>query len=120
MQDFDQDPPKVQQSVPSPQKNEGMLSSRPSFATCMNVFGEVWTTHKNLGSSSTSSKGQTPRFHTLRFVQGMETKLDEHKKATTMFQQVIKYNVQMTNIFLRLSNMEIKNKQIIKEKDRSV
>jgi hypothetical protein len=53
-------------------------------------------------------------------VQGMETKLDEHKKTTIMFQQAIKYNVQMTNTFLRLSNMEIKNKQIIKEKDRFV
>ncbi len=37
-----------------------------------------------------------------------------------MFQQAAKYNVQMKNILLRLSNIEIKNKQIIKEKDKSV
>jgi hypothetical protein len=57
----------------------------------MNVFGEVWTAHKSLGSLSTSSKGQTPKFHTPRFMQGMEVELDEHKKTTTMFQQVDKY-----------------------------
>ncbi len=37
-----------------------------------------------------------------------------------MFQQTTKYNVQMTNIFLRFSNLEIKNKHIIKEKDKFV
>ncbi len=52
----------------------------------MNVFGEVWTTHKSLGSLGTSSKGQTPRFHTLGFVQGIETELDEHKIVATIFQ----------------------------------
>jgi hypothetical protein len=36
-----------------------------------------------------------------------------------MFQQAIKYNVQMTYIFLRLYDLEIKNKQIIEKKDRS-
>jgi hypothetical protein len=37
-----------------------------------------------------------------------------------MFKHVTKYNVHMTNIFFRLFDMEIKNKQIIKEKDRYV
>jgi hypothetical protein len=41
MQDFDQDPSKVQQYVSSLQKNEGMLPSKTSSTTCMNVFGEV-------------------------------------------------------------------------------
>jgi hypothetical protein len=39
----------------------------------------------------------------------MEVELDEHIRATTMFQWAKKYNVQMTNILLRLSDMEIKN-----------
>jgi hypothetical protein len=83
------DPLEVQQCVPSLQKNnEGMLPSKPSFTTSTNVFGEIWIAHKNLGSSCTSSKGQTPRFHTPRFVQGIEAKLDEHKRAASMFQQV--------------------------------
>jgi hypothetical protein len=97
-----------------------MLSSKPSFTTSMNVFREAWTAHKSLGSLGTNSKGQTPRFHTLRFVQGIEAKLDEHKRTITMFQQVAKYNVQMTTILLRLSDMEIKNKQIIEENNRSI
>jgi len=59
----------------------------------MNVFGKIWTAHRSLSSSCTSSKGQTPRFHTLGNVQGIEAKLDEHKRATTMFQQEAKYNV---------------------------
>jgi hypothetical protein len=63
-----------------------MLHSRPSSTTCMNVFGEVWTAHRSLGSSNTSSKGQTPRFHTPGFVQGIEVELDEHRKIVTMFQ----------------------------------
>ncbi len=37
-----------------------------------------------------------------------------------MFQQVVEYSVQMTNILLRLFDLEIKNNQIIEEKDRSV
>ncbi len=44
-----------------------MMPSKPSFATNMNVFGEVWITHRSLGSSNTNSKAQTPRFHTPRF-----------------------------------------------------
>jgi hypothetical protein len=83
------DPLEVQQCVPSLQKNnEGMLPSKPSFTTSTNVFGEIWIAHKNLGSSCTSSKGQTPRFHTPGFVQGIEAKLDEHKRVASMFQQV--------------------------------
>ncbi len=56
----------------------------------MNVFREVYTTHMSLSSSCTSSKGQTLRFHTPRSMQGIEAKLDEHKRPTTMFQQAIK------------------------------
>ncbi len=37
-----------------------------------------------------------------------------------MFQQATKYNVQMTNILLRISDLKIKNKQIRNEKDRFV
>jgi len=55
-----------------------MLPSRPSF-------GEIWTTHKSLGSSSISSKVQTPKFHTLRFMQGIGVKLDEHKELLLCF-----------------------------------
>jgi len=33
------------------------LPLRPSFITYTNVFGEIWTTHKNLGSLGTSSRG---------------------------------------------------------------
>jgi hypothetical protein len=58
-----------------------MLPSRPSFETNMNVFKEVWITHRSLGSSCISSKGQIPRFHTSEFMQGMEAKLDEHIRA---------------------------------------
>ncbi len=53
-------------------------------------------------------------------MQGVEAKLDEHKKVATMFKQVIKYNVHMKNILFRLSNMEINNKHIIEEKDISI
>jgi len=63
-----------------------MLPSILSFTTSMNVFREVWTTHKNLGSSHISSKGQTLRFHTPRFVQGIVAKLDEHRIIAIMFQ----------------------------------
>jgi hypothetical protein len=45
-----------------------MVPSRPFFAIGMNVFGGVETTHRNLGLLGTSSKGQTPRFHTPGFV----------------------------------------------------
>jgi hypothetical protein len=114
------DPPEIQQSIPIPQNNEGMLPSRPSSTIGTNVFGEIWTTHRNLGSLGTSSRGQTPRFHTLKSVQGIEIRLDEHKRIANMFQQAAQYNVQMTNILLRISNLEIMNKQIINEKDRSV
>jgi hypothetical protein len=62
-----------------------MLPLRPTSATSMNVFGEVWTAHNSLGSSCTSSRGQTPRFQTPRSVQGIELELDEHKKTTAMF-----------------------------------
>jgi hypothetical protein len=50
----------------------------------------------------------------------MESKLDEHIRDVILFQHAIEYNVQMTNIFLRLFDSEIKNKHIIEEKDRYV
>jgi hypothetical protein len=37
-----------------------------------------------------------------------------------LFQQAAKYCVHMTNILFRLSDLEIKNKQIIEEKDISI
>jgi hypothetical protein len=37
-----------------------------------------------------------------------------------MFQQVVEYNVWMINILFRLFDLEINNKCIIKEKDRSI
>jgi hypothetical protein len=49
-----------------------MLPSRPSYATSTNVFGEIYIAHKSLGSLRTSSRGQTPRFHTPRSEQGIE------------------------------------------------
>ncbi len=87
-----------------------MLPSRPSFVTRTNIFGEIWTTHNNLGFSCISSKSQTFRFHTPRFMQKLEANLDEHKKVAGMFQHVAEYNVQMNNILLRLSDLEIINK----------
>ncbi len=50
-------------------------------------------------------------------MQGLETYLDEHRRAASMFQQVAKYSTQMTKILLRLFDMEIRNKHIIKDKD---
>jgi hypothetical protein len=37
-----------------------------------------------------------------------------------MFQQEIEYNTQMTNILLKLSNLEIINKHITEEKNKFV
>jgi hypothetical protein len=54
---MDVDPPEVQQVVPIPQNNEGMLPSSPSSIIGTKVFREIWTTQKSLGSSSISSKG---------------------------------------------------------------
>jgi hypothetical protein len=53
-------------------------------------------------------------------VQGVEAKLDEHKRVAIMFKHVIKYNVHMKNILFKISNLEIKNKHIIEEKDISI
>ncbi len=75
----------MQQSVLIPQNNEGMLPSRPSSAIGTNIFREIWTTHKSSGSLGISSKGQTFRFHTPKFVQGLEVNLGEHRKVVTMF-----------------------------------
>jgi hypothetical protein len=62
-----------------------MLLSKLSSTTRINIFGEFCTTHISLGSSCTSSRGQTNRFHTLEFVQGIEADLDEHRRVVTMF-----------------------------------
>jgi hypothetical protein len=53
-------------------------------------------------------------------MQGIKAELDEHKRIVSMFQHAIEYSVYMTNIFFRLSDLKIKNKQIIKEKDISI
>jgi len=74
----------------------------------------------SLDSSGTSSRGQTPRLNTPHYVQRVEVELDEHKIIVIMFKHVVEYNVHMTNILLRLFDLEIKNKQIIKKKDRSI
>jgi hypothetical protein len=42
----------------------------------------------------------------------MEAELDEHIKASTMFQHAVKYSVQMTNILLKLFNLEIKTSRL--------
>jgi hypothetical protein len=63
-----------------------MLPSRPSSATRTNLFGEIQIAHRSLGSSGLSSRGQTPKFHTPEFVQGLEVNLDEHRIVATMFQ----------------------------------
>jgi hypothetical protein len=97
-----------------------MLLSKPSSTIGTNIFGEIWTTHRSLGSSSTSSKGQIPWFHTPKFSQGLEADLDKHRRTTSMFQHATKYSVQMTNIMFKLSYLEIKNKHIIEKKDKSI
>ncbi len=110
----------MQQSAPIPQNNEDMLPSRPSSAIGTNIFGDIWISHKILGYFDISSRGQTPRFHTLRSIQGLEVEMDEHRRTTNMFQHATKYNTHMTNILLGLFDMEIKNKQIIEEKNKYV
>ncbi len=104
---MDLNPPEIQQYIPISKNNESMLPSRPNFVTKINIFGEIQTAHKNLGFPCTSSKGQIPRFHTSKFVQGLKADLDEHKRTATMFQKVAEYNVQMTNILFRLFDLEI-------------
>jgi hypothetical protein len=53
----------------------------------MNVFGKVWIARKSLGSSSSSSRGQTLRFHTLvtqsQLLEGpkCESQTEDNKKA---------------------------------------
>jgi hypothetical protein len=61
-----------------------MLPSRPSSTIGTNVL--IWTAHRSLGSLGTSSRGQTLRFHTPGSVKGIEAKLDEHNRDTSMFQ----------------------------------
>jgi len=70
-----------------------MLPSRPSSIIGTNVFGEICTAHRSLTSLGTNYKGQTPRFHTPRFMQGLKVDLDEHRRVANMFQQAVKYSV---------------------------
>ncbi len=120
MPEVETDLPNVQQLVPIALNYEGMLPSRPNSIIETNIFGDIWTPKKSVRSSYISSKGQIPGFHALGFVQGLEVELDEHRKTTSMFQQALEYNTQMTNILFRLSNLEIRNKQIIEIKDKYV
>jgi predicted nucleic acid-binding protein len=53
-------------------------------------------------------------------MQGLETELDKHRKGVNMFQHAIEYNTQMTNILLKLSNLEIINKDITEDKNKFV
>jgi len=48
------------------------------------MYLEKLCTHKNLNSSSSNSRGQTPRFNTPWLLQGVEAKLDEHKRVAIM------------------------------------
>ncbi len=63
-----------------------MLPLKPNSTIKTNIFGDIWTSQKTVGSSNTNSMKQTPRFHTPRFIQGLEANLDEHRKVTSMFQ----------------------------------
>ncbi len=53
-------------------------------------------------------------------MQGLEVDLHEHRRVASTYQLATKYSVWMTNILLRFSDLEIKNKQIIGEKDKFV
>ncbi len=77
-----------------------MLPSRPSSIINMNVFKEIWISHRSLGSSGTNSKGRIFRFHTTRFVQGIEVELDEHIRTTIMFQH--RFNHEIERFFQRV------------------
>jgi hypothetical protein len=110
----------VQQSAPIPQNNEDMLPSRPSSAIGTNIFGDIWISHKSLSYFDISSRGQTPRFHTLGSIQGLEVEMDEHRKTTSMFHHATQYNTHMTIILFGLFEMETKNKQIVEEKNKYV
>jgi hypothetical protein len=50
-------PLEVQQFVLAQHNNEGMLPLRLSYVIGINVFGEIWIAHMNLGFSGTSSRG---------------------------------------------------------------
>jgi hypothetical protein len=39
----------------------GMLHSKPSFTTRINIFGYIWTSHKSIGSSYTSTSRNQPK-----------------------------------------------------------
>ncbi len=87
------DPLEVQQFVPTPQNNEGMLPSKPSSITCTNIFEDIWIAHINLGYLRTSYRVQIPKFHTLGSKQGIEVELYEHIRTTSMLQLATKYSV---------------------------
>jgi len=114
------DPPKVQKYVIVPQIMKVCYFQDQVLQQRTNIFGEIWTAHRSLGFLGISSRRQIPRFHTPKSKQGLEVNLDEHKKVATMFQHVTKYYVQMTNIQLRFSNLEIISEQIIEQNNKSV
>jgi hypothetical protein len=107
------DPPKVQKYVIVPQIMKVCYFQDQVLQQRTNIFGEIWTAHRSLGFLGISSRRQIPRFHTPKSKQGLEINLDEHKRVTTMFQHVTKYYVQMTNIRLRFSDLEIISEQIL-------
>jgi hypothetical protein len=78
--------PDEQQFVSISQSYEGLLPSRPSSTIGTNIFGDIWTSHKSLGSSDTNSSKQTPKFHTPGSVQGLEVELDEHRRVASIIQ----------------------------------
>jgi hypothetical protein len=43
-------------------------------------------------------------------MQGLEVDLHEHRRVASTYQLATKYSVWMTNILLRFSDLEIKNK----------
>jgi hypothetical protein len=47
----------MQQLITIPQSYEGTLPSKPSSTIGTNIFGDIWSSQKNLGSSYFSYKG---------------------------------------------------------------
>jgi hypothetical protein len=114
------DPPKVQKYVIVPQIMKVCYFQDQVLQQRTNIFGKIWTAHRSLGFLGISSRRQIPRFHTPKSKQGLEVNLDEHKRVATMFQHVTKYYVQMTNIRLRFSDLEIISEQIIEQNNKSI
>jgi hypothetical protein len=71
--------------VPALENNEGKLPSIPSFVIGTNIFGNILIAHKSPCYLRISFRGQTPRFHTPKYEQGIEAEFDEHKNVASMF-----------------------------------